>query len=128
MPKKPVSPVLIPSSSKVPQRALVPRLSGSGLKRAGLQASCTHVADKAVLQAPATDSHLGQAMFLSALSVLEDELLPRLNAVNLFRLSSTCKALQGWILATPPTLWQVRTTVTLARSMHSRINACIHSL
>ena len=51
-----------------------------------------------------------QNLLLEASEVLRNTLLPRLDAVSLYRLGSTCKAMQEWVLSTPPQLWQVRTT------------------
>ena len=49
----------------------------------------------------------GQNPFLAHAEILHFVLLPRLNAVDLLRLSLCCKGMQGWILGTEPALWQV---------------------
>ena len=50
-----------------------------------------------------------QNYLLAASEVLRNTLLPRLDALSLFRLASTSKAMQAWVLDTPPDMWQVRT-------------------
>ena len=49
----------------------------------------------------------GEQLFLGAAETLQHTLLPHLSAVDLFRLSATSKAMQQWLLSTPPHLWQV---------------------
>ena len=51
----------------------------------------------------------GQQLFLDVAETLQHVLLPLLSAQDLLTLSCTCKAIQGWILGTPPQLWQVST-------------------
>ena len=48
----------------------------------------------------------GEHSFLASAAALQDVLLPRLSAAELLRFSLACKAIQAWVLATPPRLWQ----------------------
>ena len=49
----------------------------------------------------------GRDRFLASAVVLQEVLLPRLSAVDLLRLSLSCKEIQAWLLNIPPRLWQV---------------------
>ena len=49
----------------------------------------------------------GAQLFLAAAETLQHTLLPHLSAVDLFRLATTSKAIQEWLLSTPRHLWQV---------------------
>ena len=49
----------------------------------------------------------GQEAFLAAAHALERAMLPQLSAVDLFCLSCTSRAVQQWLLSTPPCLWKV---------------------
>ena len=44
------------------------------------------------------------------METLQYVLLPRLSAVDLFRLACTSKAMQHWLLSTSPHLWLVRSS------------------
>ena len=48
----------------------------------------------------------GEDLFLASAALLQDVLLPRLSAPELLRFSLACKAIQSWVLATPPVIWQ----------------------
>ena len=56
---------------------------------------------------PSPSHRDGAINFLGSTEVLQQVLLPRLTAVDLLRLSLSCKAMQSWLLSTPPDLWQV---------------------
>ena len=49
----------------------------------------------------------GEDGFLASRHALQQALLPYLTAKDLFSLSCTCKAVQQWLLSTPPSTWQV---------------------
>ena len=50
----------------------------------------------------------GVDLFTGSKDTLQSVLLPWLSAADLLRLSTTCKAVETWILSTPPRLWLVR--------------------
>ena len=68
---------------------------------------CMHRVKRPAVMSDVAQPLTGEHAFLACMETLQHVLLPQLTARDLFMLSCTSRAMQQWLLNSPPHLWQV---------------------